>query len=334
MIRHPKNRTKMKEGQVKFRRVLSLIAVIAVCAITVHAQENPYRVAEGWPQLPAGMTWGGVISVDVDARGNIWVFHRSEPTIFEFDPSGKLIKSFGKDMFVQAHGMTIDREGNIWVTDAQAKDGKGQQVFKLSPEGKVLMTLGKAGVAAEGPDTFNGPTDVVVAPNGDIFISDGHVANSNGRVVKFSKDGKFIKAWGKKGTGPGEMDTPHSIAMDSRGRIFVADRANSRIQIFDQDGRFLDQWKQFGRPSGVFIDKNDVIYVADSQSNATLNPGFKRGLRVGSAKDGKVTAFVPFAEADADKNNNAGMEGVTADATGNIYVGETTTQTLKKYVRK
>ena len=320
--------------QMKCRRVLSLVAMIVVCAITVRAQENPYRLAEGWPQLPAGITWGAVISADVDARGNLWVFHRSEPTILEFDPAGKLLKSLGKDMFVQPHGMTIDREGNIWVTDAQGKDGKGQQVFKLSPEGKVLMTLGKAGVAAEGPDTFNGPTDVVIAPNGDIFVSDGHVANSNGRVVKFSKDGKFVKAWGKKGTGPGEMDTPHSIAMDSRGRIFVADRANSRIQIFDQDGRFLDQWKQFGRPSGVYVDKNDVIYVADSQSNATLNPGFKRGLRVGSAKDGKVTAFIPFAETDPDKNNNAGMEGVTADAMGNIYVGETTTQTLKKYVRK
>ena len=319
---------------MKFMRVATLIAMIAVCAISVPAQENPYKVAEGWPHLPAGIMWGAVISADVDARGNLWVFHRSEPTILEFDPSGKLIKSFGKDMFVQPHGMAIDRDGNIWVTDAQGKDGKGQQVFKLSPDGKVLMTLGKAGVAAEGPDTFNGPTDIVVAPNGDIFVSDGHVANSNGRVMKFSKDGKFIKAWGKKGTGPGEMDTPHSIAMDSRGRIFVADRANSRIQIFDQDGRFLDQWKQFGRPSGVFIDKNDVIYVADSQSNAMLNPGFKRGLRVGSAKDGKVTAFIPFGEADPDKNNNAGMEGVTADAMGNVYVGETTTQILKKYVRK
>ena len=319
--------------QVRFTRVAHLIAAMVVFAIAVHAQDNPYRVAEGWPQLPAGMMWAGVISVDVDARGNVWVFHRSDPTILEFDPSGKLVKSFGVGMFAQAHGMTIDREGNIWVTDAQGQNGKGHQVFKFSPDGKVLMTLGKAGVAAEGPDTFNGPTDVVTAANGDIFVTDGHVANSNGRVVKFSKDGKFIKAWGKKGTGPGEFDTPHSIAIDSQGRLFVADRANSRIQIFDQDGRFLDQWKQFGRPSGVFIDKNDTIYVADSQSNATLNPGFKRGVRIGSAKDGKVTALIPFVEADPDKNNNAGMEGVTADAMGNVYVGETTTQTLKKYVK-
>ena len=229
--------------------------------------------------------------------------------MLRFDAAGKLLTSFGTGMFVQAHGMAIDRDGNIWVTDAQTKDSKGQQVFKLSPEGKVLMTLGKAGVAGEGPDTFSGPADVVVAPSGDIFVADGHVAMSNGRVVKFSKDGKFIKAWGKLGAGPGEFNVPHSIAMDSRGRIFVADRSNSRLQIFDQDGKFIDQWKQFGRPSGVFIDKNDTIYVADSQSNATQNPGFKRGIRIGSAKDGKVTAFIPDSGPDPDKINNEGAEG-------------------------
>src|SRR5262245_54102819 len=309
------------------------IAVIVLSTTVLLGQDNLYRLAQGWPQLPPSIKFGAVISADTDAKGNVWVFHRADPTILQFDPSGKLLKSFGMNMFVQPHGMSIDRDGNVWITDAQNKDGKGQQVFKLSPEGKVLMTLGKAGVAKEGPDTFNGPTDVVIAPNGDIFVSDGHVMNANGRIVKFSKDGKFIKTWGKKGSGPGDMDTPHAITIDSRGRLFVADRSNNRIQIFDQDGKFIDQWKQFGRPSGVFIDKNDTIYVVDSQSNATLNPGFTRGIRTGSAKDGKVSALVPFAEPDPDKNNNAGMEGVTADAQGNIYVGETSTMTLKKYVR-
>jgi DNA-binding beta-propeller fold protein YncE len=323
----------LRPFQAGFTRNVTLMVAIIALTMTTRAQGNPYRLVEGWPQLPANVKLGAVISVDVDSKGNVWVFHRSQPPILKFDSSGKLLTSFGTDMFVQPHGMTIDGEGNLWVTDAQDKDGKGQQVFKFSPEGKVLMTLGKAGVAKEGPATFNGPTDVVIAPNGNIFVSDGHVANSNGRVVKFSKDGKFIKAWGKKGTGPGEMDTPHSIAMDSRGRLFVADRGNSRIQIFDQDGRLIDEWKQFGRPSGVFIDKKDNIYVADSQSNATINPGFKRGLRVGSAKDGKVTALIPFIEPDPDKNNNAGMEGVAADMMGNIYVGETTTMMLKKYVK-
>jgi len=274
--------------QARFTRVLPIFAAIVVSVMSATAQDNPYRVVEGWPELPASLKWGAVISVDSDAKGNIWVFHRSQPPLLKFDPAGKLLTSFGTDMFVQPHGMTVDRDGNLWVTDAQNKEGKGQQVFKFSPDGKGIDDARKAGVAGEGPDIFNGPTDVVIGRNGDIFVSDGHVANSNGRVVKFSNDGKFIKAWGKKGTGPGEFDTPHSIAMDSRGRIFVADRGNNRIQIFDQEGRFLDQWKQFGRPSGVFIDQKDVIYVADSQSNATQNPGFKRGIRSGAPRTARL----------------------------------------------
>jgi secreted PhoX family phosphatase len=320
--------------QVRFTRVLSLAAAVVLLPLTLDAQDNPYRQVPGWPQLPSSITFGGVISVDADARGNVWVFHRNQPPILNLDSSGKLLKSFGQDMFVQPHGMTIDPEGNLWVTDAQGKDGKGHQVFKFSRDGKVLMRLGKAGVQGEGPDTFSGPTDVVVAANGDIFVTDGHVAKSNGRVVKFSKDGTFIKAWGRTGTGPGEFDVPHSIAIDSRGRLFVADRSNNRIQIFDQQGRFIDQWKQFGRPSGVFVDGKDTIYVVDSQSNATQNPGFTRGIRIGSARDGKVTAFIPDNQPDADKNNNAGKEGVAADAAGNVFAGEVTGQALKKYVKK
>jgi hypothetical protein len=319
-------------GQVRFARMAALMAMLIVSAVG-RAQSNPYHVVEGWPALPPDIKWGAVISVDSDSKGNIWAFHRAQPPILEFDSSGKLLKSFGKDMFVQPHGMTVAPDGNIWVTDAQGKDGKGHQVFKFSPDGTVLMRLGKAGVAGEGPDVFNGPTDVVVAPNGDIFVSDGHDPMSNGRVVKFSKDGKFIKAWGKNGSGPGEFITPHAISMDSRGRIFVADRGNNRIQIFDQDGKFLDQWKQFGRPSGVYVDKKDVIYVADSQSNAKQNPGFKRGIYIGSAKDGKVTAMIPFVEPDPNANNNAGFEGITADQKGNVYGGQTTGMILHKYTK-
>src|SRR5260370_712420 len=288
---------------------------------------NPYRAVENWATLPAGIEWKQVISVDLDAHGNIWVFHRSEPNILEFDPSGKLLKSFGTG-FKQAHGLAIDRDGSIWVTDQM-----GQQVFKFSPEGKILMTLGKAGVAGAGPDAFNGPCDVAIAANGDIFVADGHGGDTNARVVKFSKDGKFIKAWGKKGSGPGEFDTLHSLAFDSKGRLFVADRGNSRIQIFDQDGKFIDQWKQFGRPSGIFIAKDDVIYVADSESNAKQNPGFKRGIYIGSAKDGKVTAMIPFVEPDPNANNNAGIEDITADPKGNLYGRPTTLTLLLQYTQ-
>jgi sugar lactone lactonase YvrE len=315
----------------KAARYAGLALGVVLSALTAVAQSTPYHMVDGWPDLPSNIKWGQVIGVDIDAQGNIWVFHRSNPPILEFDPSGKLLTSFGTDMFVQAHGLAIDSQGNIWVSDAQGKDGKGQQVFKFSRDGKVLMTLGKAGVAGEGPDTFNGPTDVVVAKNGDIFVADGHDPDSNGRVVKFSKDGKFIKAWGKHGAGPGEFSTPHSIAMDSRGRLYVADRSNSRIQIFDQNGKFVAEWKQFGRPSGLFIDKNDMIYVADSQSNAKQNPGFKRGIRIGSVKDGKVTAMIPFEEPNPDGNTNNGIEGVAADPAGNVYGGQTGGEVLHKY---
>jgi sugar lactone lactonase YvrE len=255
--------------------------------------------------------------------------------ILKFDATGKLVKSLGAGMFVRPHGIYIDREHNIWVTDGDGPDGKdprrngkGHQVFKLSPEGKVLMTLGKAGVAGTGTDTFNMPSAVLIAPNGDIFIGDGHGGDSNARMLKFSKDGKFIKTWGKKGTAPGDFETPHTLAMDSRGRLFVGDRGNNRIQIFDQEGKFLEEWKQFGRPSGIFIDKNDVLYVADHQSDAKTNPGFSKGITIGSVRDGKVTARIP----DPDQANGS-QEGVAADAKGNVYGSLTGGMALKKYVR-
>ena len=292
---------------------------------------NPFSPVENWAQLPAGMEWGQVISVQPDAHGNIWVFHRKDPPILEFNASGKFVKSFGAGMFVQPHGLTVDRDGNVWVTDQSAKDGKGQQAIKFSPEGKVLMTLGKAGVAGSGPDTFNGPCDVAVAANGDIFVADGHGGDTNARVVKFSKDGKFIKAWGKKGSGPGEFDTLHRLAMDSKGRLFVADRGNSRIQIFDQDGKFIAQWHQFGRPSGIYISKDDTLYSVDSQSDEMTNPGVTRGIRIGSAKDGTVKWLIP----DLSKDPRIALaEGVSADAKGEVYAAGVSSMGLHKFVKK
>lgn len=305
------------------------------------AQPNPYQVLTNHFKLPEGRTIGSTAAIDIDRDGrSVWVFERCGgtsqglacaesmlPPILEFDSSGKVVKSFGAGMFISPHGIHVDRQGNVWVTDGNARGMKGHQVFKFSPDGKVLMTLGKAGVAGDGPDTFNQPSDVLVAPNGDIFVADGHGGKSNARIVKFSNDGKFIKTWGKHGSGPGEFDTPHNLAMDSKGRLFVADRGNSRIQIFDQDGMFLSEWRQFGRPSGVFIDRKDVLYAADTQSDEKTNPGYKRGIRIGSAKDGKVTALIT----DADPDGTG--EGVAADAEGNIYGSLTAKQALKKYVK-
>jgi len=338
-----------RAGRAWPRLAGALVAAAAISGDGVGAQPantqpNPYRTVEGWAKLPAGRTWGATSAVDVARDGrSIWIAERcgantcagsSLPAVLLFDESGRLTTSFGAGMFVFPHGMHVDRGGNVWVTDARGRDGKGHQVFKFSADGKVLLVLGKAGVSGEGPDVFNQPSDVAVAANGDVFVADGHDENSNARIVKFSKDGKFIKAWGKHGKGAGEFEVPHGLAFDSRGRLFVADRGNNRIQIFDQEGKFLEEWKQFSRPSGIYIDKNDVIYVADSESNRKTNPGWKRGIRVGRVKDGKVTAFIPDPEPDPEKVVTSAAEGVAADARGNVYGAEVGSRAVKKYVKK
>jgi DNA-binding beta-propeller fold protein YncE len=314
---------------------------LAISANRVQADDpnsapNPYHVIDNWAKLPQGRTWGMAIGVDVDRDGtSVWVFDRcggkscdgsNVAPIQKFDSSGRLVVSFGSGLFSWPHGLFAAPDGTLWVTD-----GQKQVVMHLAADGDVLMTLGKPGVAGDGPDTFNSPSDVVVAPNGDIFVADGHgdfpVPHTNDRIVKFSKDGKFIKAWGHHGSAPGEFDVPHGLAMDSTGRLFVADRANSRIQIFDKDGKFLAEWKQFGRPSGIYI-RNDVIYVGDSQSDEKTNAPFRQGIRIGSVKDGKVTAFIPQLDPKISM-----PEGVAADKDGKVFGGFSTGMDFKKFVK-
>jgi sugar lactone lactonase YvrE len=320
----------------------AVVAVIAVSAGRASAEDpngapNPYHVVEKWAQLPEGRVWGMAIGVDVDPDGtSLWVYDRcgaktcegsKVDPIQKFDASGKFIKSFGGGLVNWPHGFFVDHDGNVWVTDGRGANGKGHTVIKFSADGKVLMTLGKPGVAGDGNDTFNSPSDVVVAPNGDIFVADGHGEKTNARIVKFSKDGKFIKTWGKVGKGPGEFDVPHGLAMDSAGRLFVADRSNDRIQIFDQDGKFLTEWRQFGRPSGIYI-RDDILYSADSQSGEKFNKGFRQGIRIGSVKDGKVTAFINDGGAKIEM-----PEGVAVDKDGNVFGGFTANQDVKKFVK-
>ncbi len=317
-----------------------IIALSFVVVPLVVAQDATWRTIAGWAHMPEGRTWGSTSTLDVDRSGNVWVFERcgantcaesALPPVLQFDPSGKFMRAFGAGLFVFPHGIHADRDGNIWAADALGKDGKGHVVVKFNREGKVLLTLGKPGVAGDALDTFNRPSAVITAPNGDIYVADGHGGDSNARVMKFARDGKFIKTWGTKGTGPGEFGELHGIALDSAGRVFVADRGNNRIQIFDADGKYITEWKQFGRPSAVYIDANDTLYVSDHASDAKRNPGVRRGIRIGSAKDGAVRSHIPGAGLEPDKENVP--EGIAADGKGAIYGAEVALKSVSKFVR-
>ena len=329
--------------------VLCGLILVFTCAVeNVSAQNqapNPYRTVEGvWAPLPDGRSWGSTSAVEVSPDGEtIWaldrcgentcVGHDDLDTVFQFDKDGNLLTRFGAGMFVWPHGIDVDDQGNVWVADARGEGNRGHQVIKFSPEGEVLMRLGTAGVAGRTEETFDQPNDVLVAPNGDIFVGDGHPAIGNNRIVKFSSDGTYITEWGETGSGPGQFHTPHALAMDSQGLLYVGDRSNRRIQVFDQDGEFIRDFYGFGRASGLSIDSNDMLYIADSESNWRRNPGFKRGIRIASVSDGLVVAFIPDPEPDQDNAGTSAAEGVAIDNEGNVYGAEVGPRALRKHVK-
>lgn len=368
---------------MRFSFRIGLLGVFAL-VMTANALPAPYREVPDWAKLPQGQMFGHVFGVGVDSHNDVWVLDRcgaascvgsNAPPIREFDASGRYIKSIGAGLFVFPHSLLVDKDDNLWITDCGVRNGRGNQVFKLSPDGHVLLTLGKRGVLGGSPDNFVGPTDVAIGQNGDIFVADGHAALALGggdfyghttssqgsrmRILKFSKDGTFIMAWGREGTGPGEFNVPHGVALDSTGRVFVADRGNNRIQIFAQDGKYLGEWKQFGKPCGIFIDANDNIYVSDSDSNKDLwdwkysvdnpcakcvvrvprppdvgsfNPDFTQGIRIGNTKDGLVTAYIP---PHMGPNGPTTLtERLTVDADGDVYLADARTMGIRKYVRQ
>ncbi len=337
------------------------------------ALPNVHVRDETFFKWPAGRTLGSISAIDVDRDGkSIWVFERCggqdncigkrvDP-IVKFDPTGKVVRQFGADMFVYPHGMFVDAQGNLWVADMQSnidrppprprqaaeivpadRKPRGATVTKLSPEGKVLLTLGTPGVYGNDATHLSQPSDVVTAPDGTIFVADGHdSAPSNHRIVKYDRNGKFIKAWDACGGAPvpgaNNLDCQHALAMDSQGRLFVANRGNNRIEIFDQEGTLLDEWVQFGRPSGLFIDANDILYSVDTMSDVRQGNRFVRGLHVGSARTGKVISFIPDPLGNPAPwfplRGTSGSEGVAVTPDGTVYTANVTPPGLARYIKK
>ncbi len=346
----------------------------------VNDAPNPYETINDYFKLPEGRKWGSTSAVDIAKDGkSIWVGERCGANscanapdvdpILHFDAKGNLINSFGKGMIMFPHGIHVDRQGNVWMTDGQdnaprppppaagapretptgpnPQATKGHQVFKFSPKGKLLMTIGKPGGATGPTECCWQPNDVITNAKGEIFISEGHGQNQNDRIMKFSKDGKFVQAWGKRGSGPMEFNQPHGLAFDSKGNLYVGDRGNNRVLVLDKNMNQIADWPQFSRPSGVYIDKRDMLYSADSESGS-INPAhgdWKRGIRIGSVKDGKVTAFIPDPLPTCERGTQPGnpptcgggtwvAEGVAVDAAGNVYGAEVGPRKVTKYVKK
>ncbi|HUR36032.1 MAG TPA: peptidyl-alpha-hydroxyglycine alpha-amidating lyase family protein [Vicinamibacterales bacterium] len=340
----------------------AMVVVAAVAPGPYNDLPNPYDTVSDYFKLPDGRSWGSTSTVDIDKDGvSIWAAERCGANscagskvdpVFKFNKDGTIATHFGGGLFNFPHGIHVDAAGNVWITDGQGpdgkdrnRDGKGHTVVKFDPTGKVLMRMGRAGVAGRPPDALTEPNDVITAPNGDIFVAEGHSGQNAGatpdtvaRISKFRRDGTFVKSWGKLGTGPGEFRTPHALAFDSKGRLFVADRGNVRIQVFDQDGGFLGETKAFSRLSGIAI-KDDILYAADSESAATSNPGWRPGIRIGPISgpvaDMKPVSFIPDPAKQADgPGGTSAAEGVAVDAAGNVYGAEVGPKALKKYVKK
>jgi DNA-binding beta-propeller fold protein YncE len=359
-----------KEASARLALVVPLLACVVLGPAETHAQgyvvragvvqpvnhlPNPYETVRDWGRLPDGRPWGSVSAITVDPDGShIWVAERcgtnscagsNVDPIVKLDPAGSPVISFGRGMFIWPHGIHIDRQGNIWVTDAREataaelerfpdERGKGHAVYKFSPQGQLLLTLGSPGVRGDGTGALLAePNDVITAPNGDIFVAEAHSGQNLEaptpttvmRIAKFSSDGTYLTSWGSFGTAPGQFRTPHALAFDSQGRLFVADRGNNRIQIFDLEGNFIAEWKQFSRISGLHIDPDDTLYAIDSESSPARNPGWRKGLRVGSARTGEVWYFVPQHDSEVPSGGGgfgAMGEGVTVDAAGNVFGGE------------
>jgi DNA-binding beta-propeller fold protein YncE len=297
---------------MKTLRFLCLAAALACSG--AGPTEPSYRLVRGVPQVPPGMKLGAVSGIATDAAGNLLIIHRGDPQkpILVFDQGGKLVRSFGADLFSSTHGLRIDPDGNVWTTD-----NANHTVIQFSPDGKVLMTLGERNVPGEDEKHFNRPTDIAFAKNGDFYVSDGY---GNSRVVKFDKSGKFLRAWGKKGSGEGEFNLPHAVRLDSEEKVYVADRENKRIQVFDRDGRFVRQFARGVAPYGLFITPDDSVFVADGVAHKVLK----------MTREGKV--LFEWGGGGREQGKFLMPHGLTVGADGAVYVAEVTGARVQKFV--
>ncbi len=296
-----------------FALLLAVGAAPAVPHTTFAQPTRNYQKVDNWAQLPPGTVWQDMTGVDIDRQGNVYALQRTPSKVMVFDSRGRFVRSWGEGAFTKAHALRLDRQGNVWITDREL-----HQVLKFSRDGHLLMALGTKGVPGDNDSTvaLNGPADLVIAPNGDIFVADGESTNT--RVVKFSKDGKFLMKWGTKGAGPGQLQTPHSIVMDARGRLYVANRGNARVEIFDQIGRFLGQINNVATPYGLAMAADGTLYVADGAAGS-------EGLTVLNTRSGKVLAHF---------SGITGAHMVAVDNKGAIYVAEVRGRAVEKFVRK
>ncbi len=324
--------------------ILSASSKLAAQLEPINNRPNPYVAVDGWANLPDGREWGSTAGVDIDPDGrHLWAIDRCGSNscagsdldpIVKIDPDGNVVTAIGGGLMLFPHGLHVDRDGNIWVTDAQGPDpsnpatvGKGHVVYKLSPEGEVLLTLGQPGLAGDGSGALlETPCDVVTDADGNVYVGDGHSGQNAGatvdtvaRIVKFDRNGNLINYWGGWGSGAGQLKTPHAVDIDSRNRLVVGDRGNNRLQIFDLEGNYIGEFKSFSRPSGIYIAADDKIYVADSESefDNTRNPGWEAGIRVGSLLDGIIDYFIDGTVATYPDGSNP--EGVAVDSAGNVF---------------
>jgi len=337
--------------------LIAASALIALAPAASHAQTptNPFRPNYDWGELPDDRSWGSVSAMYAAPDGNLWVAERCgqnscvgsdvDPVLL-LDPDGNVLRSFGSRQLAWPHGMYVDPDGNVWVADASTNGaeevGLGHAVRKFSPTGELLMTIGTPGRPGDPPNGLTRPNAVLVAPDGHVFVAEGHGADEPNRLSKYTADGTHVATYGESGYAPGQFHEPHALAMDSQGRLFVADRYNNRIQILSQDGEFIAAWSQFGRPSGLFIDEHDMLYVADSESGPApndytgqRNAGWERGIRIGDARTGWVFHFIPESW-NQDRLNVmsfSGPEGVAVDGEGNVYGGEVSQRRVVKHTR-